>query len=317
MKNENSDIELLDPKEQLVLYGYDEYFNNFANLFDSKKLPNSLLISGAKGIGKSTFIYHFINFLLSKNEKNKYSIEKKSIDENNISYKHLINGTHPNFFLVDKKVGEKEIKIEQIRNLLTFVNKTTLSNNLKLVLVDNVEDLNINASNALLKALEEPKNDTFFFLIHNNAARLIKTIKSRCIEFKFFMTLEKNKSVFKKLVNQYKIDVDTLNDRNNFLYDSPVNLIKHSFADNKDLLNIILNRINNFKTDKKSNELDFLLNLIEQYYNQLVTQNNGILNLYFYNYRKILKTFNDIKKYNLNEKSNLINIKEILINEKK
>ena len=69
MKNENIDIELLNPKEQLLLYGYDEYFQNFVNLFEAKKLPNSLLISGAKGIGKCTFIYHFINFLLSKNEK--------------------------------------------------------------------------------------------------------------------------------------------------------------------------------------------------------------------------------------------------------
>ena len=48
--------EILHPINQLSLYGYKNYFNSLKTLFDKKKLPNSLLISGPKGTGKSTFL---------------------------------------------------------------------------------------------------------------------------------------------------------------------------------------------------------------------------------------------------------------------
>ena len=60
--------EIIDPINQLRLYGYKRYFDLFKNLFAKKKLPNCILLSGQEGIGKSTFAYHFINSLLSKNE---------------------------------------------------------------------------------------------------------------------------------------------------------------------------------------------------------------------------------------------------------
>ena len=51
----------LEPKNQLTLYGYDEYFYSFKKLYKENNLPNVILLSGPKGSGKSTFIYHFIN----------------------------------------------------------------------------------------------------------------------------------------------------------------------------------------------------------------------------------------------------------------
>ena len=66
------------------------------------------------------------------------------------------------------------------------------------MLIDNAEFLNINSSNALLKSLEESKINTFFFIIHNNSHKILKTIKSRCIEYKIFFNLEKKKKYFIK-----------------------------------------------------------------------------------------------------------------------
>ena len=60
---------------------------------------------------------------------------------------------------------EKKIKIEQIRKLLVFLSKSTYYKGVKIVLLDNAEYLNINSSNALLKAIEEPSKDTYFFII--------------------------------------------------------------------------------------------------------------------------------------------------------
>ena len=68
-------MEILTPKLQLNLFGYDKLFNSFTILFKKNKLPNVMVLSGPKGVGKSTFAYHFINYLLSQSEKNKYSLE--------------------------------------------------------------------------------------------------------------------------------------------------------------------------------------------------------------------------------------------------
>ena len=46
------------------IYGYDDIFNFLVNLYSKQKLPNKFIISGKKGIGKSTFAYHFINYVL-------------------------------------------------------------------------------------------------------------------------------------------------------------------------------------------------------------------------------------------------------------
>ena len=58
--------------------------NNFlielVDLFEKNKLPNKILLSGQKGLGKSTMAYHFINYVLSKNEKFEYNINNFEIN---------------------------------------------------------------------------------------------------------------------------------------------------------------------------------------------------------------------------------------------
>jgi len=51
----------LKPENQLSLYGHHVIFLNFINLYKNNKLPNKILLSGEKGIGKSTLAYHIIN----------------------------------------------------------------------------------------------------------------------------------------------------------------------------------------------------------------------------------------------------------------
>ena len=72
-----------ESKNQVYLYGYKNLFNSFVNLFDRGKLPNSILLSGQKGIGKSTFVYHFINYLFSKNDQYQYSVNDFLINVEN------------------------------------------------------------------------------------------------------------------------------------------------------------------------------------------------------------------------------------------
>ena len=104
MKTTYEDIEIVAPKNQLHLFGYEDYFNSFIKLFEKKEMPNSMLLSGPKGLGKSTFAYHIINYILSNNEERKYSTKDFVIDETNLSYKLLSRNVHPNFFLIENNL---------------------------------------------------------------------------------------------------------------------------------------------------------------------------------------------------------------------
>ena len=64
----------LHPSSQIILFEHRYVFNELVKLYNDKKLPNKIILSGEKGIGKSTISYHFINFVLSQNEENPYDI---------------------------------------------------------------------------------------------------------------------------------------------------------------------------------------------------------------------------------------------------
>ena len=137
------------PKNQLSLFGFKNNIDFFVSLYNEKKLPNTIIISGAEGLGKSTFAYHFINFIVSKNETYAYDLKNLKINELNKSYKLIINNIHPNFFLVDILKGKKNIDINQIRKMISYTNTTSFNLNKKIVLIDDVEYLNTSSTNSL------------------------------------------------------------------------------------------------------------------------------------------------------------------------
>jgi len=322
MKSEKS-MEIIKPNAQLNLFGYENYFKFFDKLYEKNRLPNSMLLSGPKGLGKSTFIYHFINYLLSKDEKYNYDKEKFSIDENNFTYKLIQNGTHPNLFLLDANNNEENIKIEQARRLLLFLNKSTYYKGLKIVLLDNAEYLNVSSSNALLKAIEEPSENTFFFIINNNSQRILNTIKSRCIDFKFYLNFSEKKNIFYRISRSYDFSF-TETDLNNFLsFDSHGNLLNYlailnssGFNISKNYLSCISHLLDLYTAKTDSKILGFISLFVQYFYNQLSLENNSFVNSYQKKLDKILYLINDMKKFHLDKKNLIFTINKIIKNER-
>ena len=157
----------LKPSENTKIYGMENFFNELVGLYKQKKIPNKILLSGKKGSGKSTLAYHLINYILSENEEYKYNLENFSINKDNKSYKLLQNNSHPNFYLIDLLTEKKSIDVGQIREMINYTNKSTFNNMARFILIDNVENLNKNSVNALLKIIEEPNENVFFILINN------------------------------------------------------------------------------------------------------------------------------------------------------
>ncbi len=314
--------EVTKPKSQLNLYGYESYFKFFNKLYEQDKLPNSILISGQKGLGKSTFTYHFINFLLSKGEKNEYNRRDYLIDPNNSTYKSIQSGTHANLFILDA-IDDENIKIDQIRKLLLFLNKSTYYKSVKIVLLDNAEYLNINSSNALLKAIEEPSKDTYFFIINNDSQKIMNTIKSRCIDFVINFNFLEKKNIFNKIAQTYSLNF-TESDLDIFLYfDTHGNLLKYlstlknsDFKISEDYLSCIsyFMDLYNEKTDPKL--LGFITLFIQNFYNQLSLKNSLFISNYYRNLNKILHLIDNMKKFHLDKKNLIFSIDQIIKNER-
>ena len=304
-------LEILPPKNQLELFGYENYFNSFVKLYKKNKLPNTMLLSGPKGSGKATFAYHFINYILSDKKINKYSIENMTINPQSLSYKSLLNNTNPNFSLLENDTVGENIKIDKVRDMLNFLNKSTYSSDIKIILIDNAEYLNIHSSNALLKVLEESNNRTFFFIIHNSHSKILATIRSRCIEFKFFFTISEKEKILKNIIKSYDDVFDLKNIDSSFYFDTPGNILRYLliFKDSdlslaNDKLECILYIIDKFKNKSDTNLLTTISLFVELFYKDLSIRNSKNFNIHSINKYKLLKQINDAKKFNLN-KNNL------------
>jgi hypothetical protein len=71
--------------------------------------------------------------------------------------------------------------------------------------LDDVELLNINTANALLKFIENPATFDFFILINNKKSKIIETLKSRSLETKIFLDHKKQEEIFNNLVKVLNI----------------------------------------------------------------------------------------------------------------
>ena len=90
------------PINQMKLFGLNKYFEELAFLHEKNDLPNKILLSGKRGLGKCTLAYHFINYVLSKNEDSEYNFNEKIINSQNHSFKTIYNKSNPNYLCVQR-----------------------------------------------------------------------------------------------------------------------------------------------------------------------------------------------------------------------
>ncbi len=298
------------PSTQTNLYGLDNFFLELTNLFDQKKFPNKILLSGEKGSGKCTLAYHLINYILSNNEDFSYDKNKFLINEENKSYKLIQNKSNPNFKLIDISDDKKFIDINQIRDLITDMNKSSFNEKFRFVLIDNIEFLNKNSVNALLKILEEPNKNVHFILIHNNK-KILPTLSSRCLNFKISLTHEQSLKITNSIIGENilnKINEDLIHH-----YLTPgsfLNLLKFSEDYEVDLFKITLKEFLTLIIEQNYYKKDNLVKYMLYDFIELFFRNNNFSNLYSY----FLKKIDDCKKYNLDEESLLMEFETKVLN---
>ena len=224
------------------LYFYENYFQSLNNLLTFKNLPQSTIFSGQAGLGKKTFLLHFFAFhLLNSSEKETYL--KDFIIHDQGILKRLSNNEYPNFKIVEKREKNYSIQIDQIRELINFCSYEASFTSPRFILISNIEDLNSNATNSLLKLLEDPPKNTYFFLIRNSHAKIYETILSRCHKVNIKMNKKISDELLAKLLRDFSLTLS----------------VTHSHFDTYDTPGMIVNKIiyieENNLTDMSSVEI--------------------------------------------------------------
>ncbi len=259
----------------IELIGFEKEYRDILNRYESNNLPNSILIHGLSGIGKRTF--------LNKLVKNIINIEFK---DNNVDH-HLNlfkNNTHPNIKIIEKEIDSKtgkiktNITIDQIRKLKTFLNSTSvIQNSSKIVIIDSADYLNISSANSILKILEEPKENTYIFLISSQISLLLPTIRSRCLKIKF------NTHNLTNFTNIIKNNIDEIsNEEINFYfeltYGSPGTTILYYDNDFLDIFQLSIKcLLSNDLDDDKINLSNILSKLTNDEFNNYLSMLKFIL----------------------------------------
>ena len=230
--------------------GFDQEFDSILNQLLNNKLRNSLLLTGNKGIGKKYFILQIIEEYINKKVVSSQTQHHLSL---------LKNNSHPNIIIAEKEIDEKTKKlknfivIDQIRKINQFCSETSIIEDIpKFILIDCADDMNINASNALLKILEEPKLNTYFFLISHHPSSLLPTIKSRCLKINL---PNHNYDNFSNIIEISNNDINE--ETKKFLYDitngSPGLINEYEFDEILDIFERLINLIEDKDPFSESN----------------------------------------------------------------
>jgi len=154
---------LNDEQLEVAWQSLKKTFNHF---------PQASLLRGPVGLDKTFLALKLANSLFCQNNINPCGQCRDC---------HLFKvGNHPCFFYLHAEQDET-IKIDKVRELNQQIFTKAIIGQVKVIVIDLVESLNVNATNALLKILEEPPEDTFFIGVSHDNARLLPTIRSRWI----------------------------------------------------------------------------------------------------------------------------------------
>jgi len=159
-------------------------------------LPHALLFHGPQGVGKLELAETFAQLLLCE-----HADPARRPCGSCEGCRWMLAGSHPDLRRIEPEAlakappeveGEEapatprgkpsmEIKVDQVRELAAFLNVGSHRGRRRVALVHPAEDMTVSAANALLKGLEEPPAGAMFLLVSDRPARLLPTIRSRCV----------------------------------------------------------------------------------------------------------------------------------------
>jgi len=174
------------PRETSTLFGQDAGERVLAEAFAAGRMHHAWLLTGRRGIGKATLAYRLAKHALAKATERAGGTLSLAIAAAATTNRQVLAQSHPGLLVVRRPYDPRSrrfatsIPVDEVRRLRPFLGLTGAQDGFRVVIVDSADELNGNAANALLKALEEPPERTLFLLIASEPSRILPTIRSRC-----------------------------------------------------------------------------------------------------------------------------------------
>lgn len=176
--------DLIPPRARARQIGREPLEKRLRAALEAGTLSHGWIIAGPEGAGKATLAYRIARAVLDRQALEPG--ETLDMPETARVFRLIANQAQPDLFVVERLWDEKkgkqqaEITVETVRKLTSFLSHTASGGGARVAIVDTADDMNRNAANALLKALEEPPPGTLLLLLSATPGRLLPTIRSRC-----------------------------------------------------------------------------------------------------------------------------------------
>lgn len=188
---QHDDIEgVTPPSATLRLFGREREWRNLTDSERSGRMHHAWLLQGSQGIGKATLAFFLARHVLGFSPKiDQNGSTSTLVSPDNPLVRQIAHGSHPNVIHISRPAADRggfktQITVDEIRRLAQFFQRTA-GRDWRVAIIDPADDLNRNASNALLKILEEPPARSVFLVISHSPGRLLPTIRSRCRLLRF------------------------------------------------------------------------------------------------------------------------------------
>ncbi|PZX48242.1 DNA polymerase-3 subunit delta' [Roseinatronobacter thiooxidans] len=182
------------PREAPVLFGQGVAEAAFLQAFNSGRLHHGWMLCGPRGVGKATLAWKLARFLLATPPPDGGMFAAPApatldIPEDHPVARRLRAGADGGLLVIrrghdDKGNLKRDITVDVMRKLQGFFGLSAPDGGRRVVIIDAADEMNPNAANALLKALEEPPSNATLLLVAHQPSRLLPTIRSRCRELR-------------------------------------------------------------------------------------------------------------------------------------
>lgn len=175
------------PRDVYAYDGGESVEQAFLAALARGRLHHAWLLTGPEGVGKATFAYRAARRLLGAASAPGLGLLGAS-PEDPVS-RQVAARSHPDLMVLERETDDgkprRNIPVDEARRLPEFFAKAPAAAPFRVAIIDAVDDMNVNAANAILKTLEEPPERGVLFLVSHAPGKLLPTIRSRCRRLAF------------------------------------------------------------------------------------------------------------------------------------